>query len=129
MREIAVLSLDCGNISSTAAGTEVDLAYYYASPGKREMKAILGAVPTPVAGSDSGSLIYQIQESNTTVDSDFTDISGAVFTTLTEVVASGLPQDLHFFSAKRYIRGNRTVTSAATTFDTVCTLLVTKRDS
>ena len=119
------LMLDGASKTTTVAGTEVDLAYYYATPGKREMKACL--VCYVDVATDSGTLAYKIQESATTVDSDFTDISGATFTTVTDA-SSAAVESIYFFSAKRYIRGYSTVTGSPRV-PTVCTLFVQKLEA
>jgi hypothetical protein len=125
MRAIATLQLDNGVVTTTGAGTEVNLAKYFVNPGKREMKAVLGAMET--AGSDSGSLAYKLQESATTVDSDFSDISGAAFTTIQDSDTNTI-QSLHFFTKKQYIRGYRTLVGG-TDWATVCAVFAVKRDA
>lgn len=108
MRAIASLKLQAstGNDSAdTAAQAEVDLAKYFVNPGKREMKAVI--VPV-LASTDSGLFDYKLQHSTTTVDSDFSDISGAA---ITQVGSSATPavNELHFFTNKRYVRGYQTI--------------------
>lgn len=112
--------------SDTAAGTEVDLVKYFVNPGKREMKAILAAIPT---GSDSGTFDYKLQESATTVDSDFTDITGAAFTQVGKDVdtATGSLEAIHFYTAKRYVRGYATI--AGSTWAVAAALQAVKRDA
>ena len=123
-----------GTWTTTAADPDVDLRYYFASPGKREMSATLAAKYRTAGGScDSGSLVLKIQESATTVDSDFVDISGATFTTLTDTdttVASRGAETIYFSvsTGVKYLRSYATVASAGTTyFDGACILSVLKR--
>ena len=124
-RMFRALQLDCGNVAATGAGTELDLQKYFVSPGKREMKAVYGAVETGAA-SDSGTLAYKLQHSNTTVDGDFSDISGAAFSTQGDSDTPAI-QEIHFFTNRRYVRGHRTL-GATTTYDVVVTLFALKRD-
>jgi len=125
MRAIATIQLDHVVVTTTGAGTEVSLAKYFVNPGKREMKAVLGALET--VGSDSGTLAYKLQESNTTVDSDFSDISGAAFTTLQDSDTNSI-QQLHFFTSKEYVRGYRTL-AGGTDWAVTCAIFAVKRDA
>jgi hypothetical protein len=94
--------------TSNTADADVDLRYYYASPLKREVKAQLVAKN---AGSDTGTLAMKIQESATTVDSDFADITGAAFTTLTDASTAGI-ESIYFAisTGKKFLRSQPTVT-------------------
>jgi len=123
----ATLTLDARTaVIATAAGTEVDLQKYFVNPGKRPMLAEV----TPLwTGSDSGTATfdYKLQEANTTVDSDFSDISGATITQVTADAAANAAQRISFFTAKRYVRGYATI--GAGVWQIAATLLATKRDS
>ena len=125
LRAVQTLQLDHVVVTTTAAGTELDLSKHFVNPGKREMKAVLGALET--VASDSGSLAYKLQHSNTTVDSDFSDISGAAFTTLQDSDTNVL-QQIHFFTARRYVRGYRTLAGGAD-WAISCALFAVKRDA
>jgi hypothetical protein len=94
--------------AATAADSDIDLRYYFASPLKREVKATLVAM---LAGSDSGTLAVKIQEGATTVDSDFADITGGGFTTLTDASDKAL-ESIYFAisTGKKYLRSYHTVT-------------------
>jgi hypothetical protein len=116
-----VAKLDAG-VKTTGAGTEVDLSKSFVEPGKRTLAAILTAIDTVT--SDSGSFDYKIQESATTVDSDFTDITGATFTSLTEA-STAAPETIFFNTTKRYVRGYNTT---AGSWVAAAHLLLTKRD-
>lgn len=121
-----VLNLQNSKISATAAGTEVDLAFVFVNPGKREIKATFAPI---LATSDSGgTLAYKLQHSNTTVDSDFSDISGGGFTTVTDNGAAKTPESIHFFTNKRYVRSYATI-SDGTTWAISSLLFVMKRDA
>jgi len=125
-RMTQMLSLINAKISATAAGTEVDLAKQFVSPGKREMKATIGCI---LATSDSGGTIaVKLQESNTTVDSDFSDISGGSFTTLTDDGTAKTPEAIHFFTSKRYVRDYATI-SDSTTWALSVLIFAVKRDA
>ncbi len=127
LRSVAVLTLVATNgfdSTDTASNTEVDFNKYFVNPGKREMKAILSA-KVEVA-SDSGSFDYKLQESNTTVDSDFSDISGATFTQQTDGSTAAFEQ-IHFYTNKRYVRGFATISGGS--WNAFGAILATKRDS
>lgn len=126
LRAVATLSLQqsVNNDSNDAAAqTELDLQKYFVNPGKREMKAVLSAT---LASTDSGTFNYKLQHSNTTVDSDFSDISGGAFTQ----VGSSAPavEDLHFFTNKRYVRGSQTI-SGGTNWAVTALCFAVKRDA
>lgn len=113
MREIYPIQLNSGAVAATGTGTEVSLALYYVSPGKREMKALMTAyADTANVASDTFSIDVKLQESATTVDTDFVDITGAAFTQVTEVIATaGVLQQLHFqtLPSSVYLREHHTI--------------------
>jgi hypothetical protein len=115
--------LAAASLSASAADTEVDLSKNFVEPGKRPIAAVLTAYNG--VSSDSGVFDYKLQESNTTVDSDFTDITGAAFTQLNEG-STVAPEQIQFNTTKRYVRGYHTVTSGA--WEAVAELILTKRD-
>lgn len=123
----ATLTLDIRTaITASAAGTELDLQKYFVNPGKRPMLANVAPVWT---ASDSGTATfdYKLQESNTTVDSDFSDISGATITQLSADAAATAFQRVEFFTAKRYVRGYATISGGL--WNVAATLLAVKRDA
>ncbi len=124
---IAALTLDASTaLVATGAGTEINLQKYFISPGKRPMKALV----TPLwTGSDSGTATfdYKLQESNTTVDSDFSDISGASITQVSADAAANAVQSISFFTAKQYVRGYHTTTAGV--WSLVAILEAVKRDA
>lgn len=125
MRMAKLLSLHNAKIAATAAGTEVNLQKNFVSPGKREMKAVIACT---LGTSDSGGTIaVKLQHSATTVDSDFSDITGATFTTLTDDGTAKTPEEIHFFTAKQYVRDYSTI-SDATTWNLSVLLFALKRD-
>lgn len=115
--------LDSGD---TAAGNTLDLQKYFVNPGKRPMKAVVGAVPT---GSDSGTFDYKLQEAATSVDSDFTDITDAAITQIGVAAdaATSTIQEINFFTSKQYIRGY--ATPLGTTWALTAAILAVKRDA
>lgn len=124
---VASLTLDArAAVIATAAGTELDLQKYFVNPGKRPMAADVLPVWT---GSDSGTATfdYKLQESNTTVDSDFSDISGATITQVSADAATNAFQRINFYTAKRYVRGYATVPAGV--WNVSATLLAVKRDA
>ena len=125
-KDTALLTLHSATIAATAAGTEVDLQKYFVNPGKREMKAVFAPV---LATSDSGgTLAYKLQHSTTTVDSDFSDISGGGFTTVTDNGVAKTPEQIHFYTKNRYVRGYATL-SDSTTWSLVAMFFAVKRDA
>lgn len=118
MRELALISLNAGSVTATGALTEKPLGGYLVSPGRREMMAVLTAFNgAGNVASDSYAIDVKLQESPTTVDSDFTDISGASFTQVTETATTGTPEAIFFqtLAASKYIRGHATVTGGGGT--------------
>lgn len=94
--------------STSTDGTGVDLSGYI-NPGGRNMKAILNC------GSTDGttpSVTVKLQDSTTTTAGDYTDISGAVFTAVTDT--TGAFEAIHFITKKRYLRAVATFTSDTT---------------
>jgi hypothetical protein len=112
IQEFVAKTLDI-DWDTTAAGTEFALSGLYASP-KREICAVLSAV-FDGAGTDTGALVLKMQESATTVDSDYTDIVGATFTSLTEASVVGDAEQIFFNvqSNSLYIRGYATIAGTA----------------
>jgi len=115
--------------TATGADSDVDLRYYFASPLKREVKAQLVA---QISGSDTGTLAIKIQQGATTVDSDFADISGAAFTTLTD--ASDRALEAIYFAidtGKKYLRSYATVTGGIANggWHGACILTMLKRQA
>jgi len=131
MREIFPAQLISGSIAATASGTEIALFPYYVSPGKREMKAVLMAyADTANVASDTFELVVKLQESATTVDSDFTDITGAAFAAVDETATTGTLQQIHFqtAAASKYLREYATITGSGSIHVNAAALLV-KRDA
>jgi hypothetical protein len=126
LKAVATLTLDARvgyDSGDTAAGATLDFNKYFVNPGKRPMKAVLLAGLT---STDSGLFDYKLQDANTTVDSDFADISGATFT---QIGSSGTlaAQDIEFYTNKRYVRGTGTI--AGGTWFVAATVYAVKRDA
>lgn len=126
VRALATLTLHKASVGTTAAGTEVDLQKYFISPGKREMKCVVTAISAAVA-SDSGAFDYKLQESTTTVDSDFSDISGAATTQVVDT-DTNTDQVIHFYTKNQYIRGYATITGGQVWY-VVAHVFAVKRDA
>lgn len=124
MRELAVLTLLAQQrATATVTGSEVDLGNY-AHVGGREMKAIL-AIDSLGTDTDETCNV-KIQESETTVTGDFTDISGAAFTAYAQESAA-LVEEIHFVAKKRYIRALATIAGTTPAFDFACVALANER--
>lgn len=129
MREIYPIQLNSGAVAATGSGTEVSLKYYYVSPGKREMKALMTAyADTANVASDTFSIDVKIQESATTVDTDFVDITGAAFTQVVETATTGTLQQIHFqtLPASVYLREYHTIAGSGSIHLTVAALATTR---
>ena len=126
LKAVAALTLDVRtgyDSGDTAYGADLDFQKYFVNPGKRPMKAVLCA---GITSTDSGTFNYKLQESATTVDSDYSDISGAAFTAIgdSDTLAA---QELEFYTNKRYIRGTGTI--AGGTWFVAATVFAVKRDA
>lgn len=115
-------------LTATGTGTEIDLRKYFVSPGKCEVKAILGSHFVKTASSDTGTMDVKFQQSSTSVDSDFADITGAAFTQVSET-NTGACEQIHFLVSKAYLREAHTITTSGGTFYTVIPVLVETRVS
>lgn len=124
MRNLAVLTLIAQQrATSTVTGSDVDLSNY-TNVGGREMKAIL-AVDS--AGTDTDETCdVKLQESPTTVSSDFADITGAAFTQYIQESASAV-EEIHFRAQQRYIRGVATLAGTTPAFDLALVVLANER--
>lgn len=132
MKEILPVSVFAKQLTTTATPAEVDLNKYFVSPGKRGIMATLSVISAANAVSDSGSVTVKLQSSNTTVDSDFTDITGGAFATVVDTDApttAGSLETIYFAAPdERYMRGVATVTGTPI-LDVSCTAYLVKRSS
>lgn len=99
-----LVSVRAANLDSdgTMASAEVDLGPYI-NAGKHELVGVWAPGSRSAATDTDGTFDNKFQESATTVDSDFSDISGAAFTQVAADAAAGF-QLLKFSTNKRYIR-------------------------
>lgn len=106
-RSLAVLAIypPAAAVTTNTNAAAVDLAPY-ANVGRREMKAVFGAVMQ----SGTTAVVMKIQENTTSGagDGGWSDISGATKTLTTE---GGLntTNTIHFSTTKRYIRAVATL--------------------
>ena len=126
MREIYPILIDSTPNLSGAPATEVDLRYYFVNPGRRECKATLVPTPITATNSDTWTVAYKLQESPTTVDSDYTDITNGGFSSISDSDTLAL-QSVNFsiLASSRYLRGYNTL--AGTGVVPVAELFVVKR--
>jgi hypothetical protein len=134
MRSLYLGKLAAANLTATAAGTEIDITKYFVSPARREMMATLTAFNGGGnVASDTYAIDVKLQESPTTVDSDFTDITGAAFTQITETATTGTPESIYFqtLAASKYIREYATITGGGgtATVACVCNAFLVKRNN
>ncbi len=104
--------------TTSADGAAVDLQPYSVN---HELKAILDlgtAVGTAI------SVAVKMQESTTTTAGDFTDISGATFTTVTGTASN---QAIQFATKKQYVRAVATFGTNMTSADFGVQVLAVKR--
>ena len=88
---------------STMASAELDLGPYV-NAGKRQIVGVWAPTYTGLASDTDGTFDNKFQESATTVDSDFSDISGAAFTQVTTIATQAWQYTSPFNTNKRYIR-------------------------
>jgi hypothetical protein len=127
MREILPILIDSTpNLSGASA--EVDLRYYFVSPGRRECKATLTPTPITTTNSDTWTVAYKLQESVTTVDTDFTDITNGSFSSVSDSDTVDV-QAVNFsvLATSRYLRGYNTLTGTGVV--PVVELFVVKREA
>lgn len=132
MKELLSFKLAASNLTATGTGTEVDLGGYLVEPGRRNLMATLTAFNGGGnVATDTYAIDVKLQESPTTVDSDFTDVTGGAFTQVTEAATTGTPEQIFFdlLAGTRYVRESHTVTggTGTCTIATVCELFGTKR--
>jgi hypothetical protein len=127
MQEIYPILIDSTPVLS-GASAETNLNYYFATPGRRTLKATLAAVPIAATNSDTWTVTYKLQQSPTTVDSDFVDITNAAFAAQSDSDAQQV-QEVNFAMSAGYpyIRGYNTLVGAGVV--PVCELFVVKREA
>ena len=110
--------------TTTVTGDAVDLQ------GKvlnRQIKAILCQLWT-AAGDTDETLDVAIQESDTTVASDFAALATAAnFTQVVADTASAVHEEIHFHTQKRYIRAVATLGGTSPSFTFGVSAIVEKR--
>lgn len=117
MRELLTLSLAASNLTATGAGTEIALGGKLVDPGRRELMAVLTVFNgAGNVGSDTYAIDVKLQESPTTVDSDFTDVTNGAFTQFTEA-GTPAPEAIFFslLAASKYVREYHTITGGTGT--------------
>lgn len=87
--------------SGTTTSTEIDMGPYI-NVGKRDVIGVWAPGRDSTVTTDV-SFANKFQESATTVDSDFGDITGAAFTTLGEAFTLAF-ESIEFSVTKRYLR-------------------------
>ena len=92
--------------SATTTSTEIDMGPYI-NVGKREVIGVWAPGRDSTVTTDI-SFANKFQESATTVDSDFADITGAAFTTLGEAFSLAF-ESIEFVVTKRYLRSYATI--------------------
>lgn len=109
--------------SASYNSAEADLGPYVNS-GKRQIQAVWAPA---VTGADTDETYNcKLQESASTVDSDFSDISGAAFTQVTSESTKAF-QTLLFNTMKRYVRSVVTIAGTSATIQNWVGLLVEPR--
>lgn len=85
--------------SANSSGTTIDLLDYI-NVGGRQMKAVLNVGTV----TSTGNLSVRLQESSTSAEAGFSDISGAVFTTTASSASLTGSETIHFRTNNRYVR-------------------------
>jgi hypothetical protein len=113
--------------SGTTTSTEIDMGPYI-NVGKREVIGVWAPGRDSSVTTDV-SFANKFQESATTVDSDFADITGAAFTTLGEAFTLAF-ESIEFMVTKRYLRSYITLSgTTAAALDYTGVILQARADS
>lgn len=122
-RSLAPLTLiaPAAAITTSTNHTAVDLAAY-AQVGRREMKAHFGAIC--VSGTTSIGIKIQENTTSGSGDAGWADITGAAITALT---TQGYATQIHFSTAKRYIRAVSTLAGTTISAQPFGIVLVERR--
>lgn len=93
--------------ATTYSGAGIDLQTYV-NPGGRRMKALLSLGNI----TSTGTLNVKIQESSTSAEAGYSDISGATFTATADSGSlTGGSQAIHFRTNNRYVRALGVITN------------------
>ena len=92
--------------ATTYSGAAVDLSAYI-NPGGRQMKAVLSLGTI----TSTGTLNVKIQESTTSAEAGFSDISGAAFTATADSGSLTGSETIHFRTNNRYVRALQVITN------------------
>jgi hypothetical protein len=118
---LEVIPFDASAVS-TVTGAAVDLQGYVTN---RQLKSIVSAV---VTGTDTDeTLDVTMEESDTTVASDFAAITGAAHAQITEVATA--VSEMHFRTDKRYIRAVATIAGTTPDFGIAVAVVAEKRQT
>jgi hypothetical protein len=127
MKEIYPILLD---VSAPGNGTgtlgEVDLNYYFASPGSRNLMATLATYDYNT--SDTYTLAYKLQESADTVDGDYTDVTNGGFTSVTKATEAIQTAYFAIKATTRYVRAAYTMSTTTGVVVAACELFTVKRE-
>jgi hypothetical protein len=114
--------------SGTTTSTEIDMGPYI-NVGGREVIGVWAPGRDSTCTSDA-SFANKFQESATTVDSDFGDITGGGFTTVTDNTFSLAFDVIEFPVTKRYLRSYITLTGGtAACLDYTGVILTARADT
>lgn len=125
-----LVQVRCSTLDSDASySDEVDLGPYV-NTGVWQVTGIWSPFNINAAASDTDyTMDNKFQESATTVDSDFGDITSGAFTQVTAVTGVGF-QQIDFAVSKRYVRSYATLGGTAVSFyDSTALLLVPRFDT
>lgn len=92
--------------ATTYSGAAVDLSAYI-NPGGRQMKAVLSLGTI----TSTGTLNVKIQESTTSAEAGFSDISGAAFTATADSGSLTGSETIHFRTNNQYVRALQVITN------------------
>ena len=126
MKEIYPILVDM-SVPSTGSLGEVDLNYYFASPGSRNIMATLATIDTNT--SDTYTLAYKLQESPDSIDGDYTDVVNGGFTAVTKAAAALQTIYCAIKATTRFIRAACTFTTSTGVVTSVCEIFVVKREA
>lgn len=117
-------------MTATAALPEVDITKYFVSPAKREMMATVVIFPTGTNTDETSTV--KLQESSSTVDSDFTDVTlqgGSISAVAQEATPSVQQVFFNTLASTKYVRGHHTAAGTTPAFNIAVEIFLVKRSS
>ena len=112
---------------SPSASSELDLGPYVNAGGKRQIIAVWAPGIFNAATDTDATYDEKLQQSATTVDTDFTDITGGAFTQVSGDLGSMAFQSITVNVTQRYIRSVATLAGTVPKINDMVGLILTSR--